>query len=238
MNYRAWVAYAAAVGVILAAGQASAATFTVNASDDLYNIGPNTYDGGAPVAINVAGLSSIVFSVSTGQTATVNGGNYNDADGLGSVSGEFNTGGNGISGITTPTAGFLAGAFAGATIGTIPAALDVTASGTSFADLSPKLQQAFFIGDGLTGDGVGTTQTFYVPTGATTLYLGLADACGYNGSPSCFGDNFGSFSVTTTGVGAIGAVPEPATWAMLLMGLAGIGAALRSNGQRRAIRLA
>jgi hypothetical protein len=237
MNYRVLAACAAAAGAILAAGQAGAATYTVNGNDDLYNIGPNTYDGSAPLAINVTGLSSITFSVSTGQTVTVNGGNYNDADGIGSVSGEYNTGANGISGITTSTAGFIAGAFVGATSGATPTALDFTTSGTSFASLSPELQQAFFIGDGLTGDGTGATQTFYVPTGATTLYLGLTDACGYTGGPSCFNDNVGSFSVTTSGVGVAGGVPEPATWAMLLMGLGGIGAALRTNAHRRALKL-
>ena len=116
--------------------------------------------------------------------------------------------------------------FFGATTSTsTPAPLDFS-GGTSFTSLSPLLQQAFFIGDGLTGDGSGTTQTFNVPTGATTLYLGISDACGYNGSPSCYGDNGGSFSIT---VNAGPAVPEPATWALMLVGLGGLGAALRGR---------
>ena len=54
---------------------------------------------------------------------------------------------------------------------------------TSFASLSPLIDQVFFIGDGLTGDGSGSVQQFIVPTGATALYLGITDAPGYNGSP-------------------------------------------------------
>jgi hypothetical protein len=212
---------------------ARAATVVVGAQDDLYNAGGGGFDGLAPQAVNVAGLSSITFSVSTGATVTVNGGTYNDADGGGSVQGELNTGGNSISGITAPTAGFIAGVFEGATLGATPAALSFVSGGTpgtvGFSSLSPSLQQAFFIGDGLTGDGTGATQTFYIPTGATTLYLGLTDACGYSGSPSCFGDNFGSFTVTTSGAAMSGGVPEPATWAMMLGGFGGLGAAMRSR---------
>jgi hypothetical protein len=112
---------------------------------------------------------------------------------------------------------------------TAPASLDFTSSGlgTAFSSLSPLAQQAFFIGDGLTGDGTGSTQTFYVPTGATTLYLGLTDACNYNGAPNnCYTDNEGYFTLTTNGVAA-GGVPEPATWAMMLVGIGGLGAAMR-----------
>jgi hypothetical protein len=223
-------ATAALAAFMLSAGASQAfTTTTVNGSDDLYNFNGVSYDGTAPSYIDVTGLSSITFSVSTGATVTVNAGNYNDADGIGSVSGENVAGAAGLSGITSPTAGFLTGAFVSNTLGATPASLDFTGvGGTSFTSLSPALQQAFFIGDGLTGDATGTTQVFYVPTGATKLYLGLADACGYNGGPSCYGDNLGSFTVTSTGVSpSSGGVPEPATWALMLTGFGGMGAVLR-----------
>ncbi|UAJ12770.1 PEPxxWA-CTERM sorting domain-containing protein [Polymorphobacter megasporae] len=209
---------------------ASAASMVVvNANNDLYNANGVVFDGTAPQSINVAGLSSITFSVSKGSTVTVNGGTLNDADGIGSLSGEYNTGGASISGISSPTAGFIAGVFEGSSIGmTTPAALNFTVGGTSFGSLSPLLQQSFFIGDGRTGDAAGATQTFYVPTGAKTLYLGLTDACGYSGSPSCFGDNSGVFTVTANGTGpVVGGVPEPTTWALLLTGFGCVGYASR-----------
>jgi hypothetical protein len=216
--------------LLASASIASAATVVVNASDDLYNAGTSGFDGTMAEAVNVTGLSSITFTVVPGRTVTLNNGTYNDADGAGSVGDSYNSGGNGIAGLTAPVDGFLAGAFVGATPTATPAQLNFTTSGTSFATLAPALQQAFFIGDGRTGDASGATQTFYVPTGATTLYLGISDACGYHGSPSCYGDNNGSFTVTTMGTTA-GAVPEPAAWAMMLVGFGVVGTGVRHRRQ-------
>jgi hypothetical protein len=67
--------------------------------------------------------------------------------------------------------------------------------GTEFATLTPALGQVFFIGDGLTGTGSGSVQTFTVPRGATRLFLGIADASGFGGRPGCYGDNIGMFQV-------------------------------------------
>lgn len=129
---------------------------------------------------------------------TVNGGgNYNDADGIGSASGENVSADQSISGIQTPNAGAVIGVFeSGPPSGTAPATLNFDTIGTNFSSLSPLIQQLFFIGDGLTGDGTGDVQVFDVPSGAKYLYLGLADACGYNGTPSCYGDNSGNFVVS------------------------------------------
>ena len=134
----------------------------------------------------------------TGPCVTVNGGgNYNDADGIGSASGENVAADQSISGIQTPNAGSVVGVFeSGPPSGTAPATLNFDTIGTNFSSLSPLIQQLFFIGDGLTGDGTGDVQVFDVPTGAKYLYLGLADACGYNGTPSCYGDNSGDFVVS------------------------------------------
>ncbi len=76
---------------------------------------------------------------------------------------------------------------------TAPVGLDFTSSGlgTSFTTLSPLLAQVFFIGDGLTGNGTGTPQTFVVPAGATALYLGTTDGSGWY-------NNSGTFAVTVT----------------------------------------
>jgi hypothetical protein len=70
----------------------------------------------------------------------------------------------------------------------------VVGDGINFSKLSPVLNQTFFIGDGVTGDGA--TQAFAVPTGATTLWLGVEDGASYTSLPGSYGDNSGSYNVT------------------------------------------
>ena len=108
----------------------------------------------------------------------------------------------------------LAGVFVGPGIpsGPLPAQL----SGTSFSSISPGLDQIFFIGDGLTGTGTGDTQEFFVPTGATRLFLGIVDDGG-------FFDNSGLITVDITQNALTAAVPEPSTWAMMILGFSGVG---------------
>lgn len=109
----------------------------------------------------------------------------------------------GISGIRQDNfAKFLVGVFLSDAepSGAAPASLDFTGN-TSFTDLSPLLNQTFFIGDGLTGTAVGTLQRFHVPLGATHLFLGFADG-NYTGlagipvDPAAYNDNSGQFSAT------------------------------------------
>jgi hypothetical protein len=203
---------------------------TVLGTDSIYNVG--TYavtepaGGGSTNPTGITVLSgSTVFTFSNTGSVTVNGSNYNDPDGIGSVSAETNTGYGSLSGIASPTAGYIAAVFLGpgGPVGAQPAELNFTgAGGTSFTTLSPLLDQVFFVGDGLTGDGTGSTQDFVVPTGATELYLGLADACNYNGGPSCLGDNSGSFSAAVTQNGSMGnlsATPEPSSLVLLGTGV-------------------
>jgi hypothetical protein len=182
--------------------------------------------GSVPNGIAVSGDSSFTFSV-TGTIVLNNGtgNNSNDADGFGAaVSQSSNSGAGSISGLTGPNAGYLVGVFVGAggPTGSAPASLDFTIGGigTSFTSLSPLLDQVFFIGDGLTGHGTGSVQNFIVPSGAAELYLGISDACGYNGGPSCYADNLGSFTVTANGTSS-SPVPEPSS--LLLLGTGSLG---------------
>src|SRR6202021_1741293 len=159
------------------------------------------------------------------------GDNPNYADGGGGKPAiSSNTGTASISGMMAPGAGYLVGLFvpAGGPAGAAPAALDFTSSGlgTSFTSLSPQLDQVFFIGDGLTGNGTGTQQTFNIPTGAVQLWLGISDAGGYVGAPGAYGDNLGTYTVVLTvnapGSGGV-TVTETAPDGLTLVSMAGTG---------------
>lgn len=100
-----------------------------------------------------------------------------------------------------------------------PSSIDFSSIGLSFSTLSPGLQQAFFIGDGLTGSGTGSVQTFIVPAGATALYLGSADGFGWY-------NNTGSFDVTVNTVG-VAPTPEASSRLLLLVGIAGLALCAR-----------
>jgi hypothetical protein len=126
---------------------------------------------------------------------------------------------DGISGATWPI-NALVGVFLDASqpdLSSAPAGLDFSGGGvgTSFTTLSPALKQAFFIGDGLTGTGTGSVQTFVVPAGATRLFLGTSDGFGWF-------NNSGTFNVTPAAGGAPASAVPMLTPAMLVV----LGAAL------------
>ncbi len=116
---------------------------------------------------------------------------------------------------------FLAGVFTAAAEpqDPAPATLDFssTALTTSFTQLAPLLHQTFFIGDGLTGTGSGSPQTFLVPDAATHLYLGIVDGSYFVGGPNYYDNNRGDFSVQG------GVVPEPSVLGVAAIALAGGG---------------
>lgn len=192
------------------------------------------------MAINLAsGTSFLTFSASGSITLNdTSGSNFNNADGVGAAtSSSYETGYGSISGLTAPNAGFLTGVFLTSTgpSGAAPSALDFNS--TSFSSLSPLLDQTFSIGEGKTGDGTGATQTFYIPTSATELYLGISDACSYSGSPSGYADNSGAFTVnvssgTSSPPVPPSAVPEPSSLALLGTGALGTFASLRRRFAR------
>jgi hypothetical protein len=96
-----------------------------------------------------------------------------------------------------------------------PAAVAMTVNGS--------LTGGSFLADKVSG--AWSTESFLYHTGATSgpLVLGLADV-----NTIAFGNDF---AVTNMSVSAI---PEPATWAMLVMGFCGLGALLRTSRGRRA----
>lgn len=100
-----------------------------------------------------------------------------------------------------------------------PGTLNFSGAGAlNFTTLNPSLKQVFFIGDGLAGL---TTQQFFVPTGATRLFLGTMDGYEWN-------NNSGVFNLD---VNYTAAVPEPETYALMLAGLGVLGFVARRRRQ-------
>jgi hypothetical protein len=80
---------------------------------------------------------------------------------------------------------------------------------------------------------VGSSDQIIVPTAATGLYFGFADAQGFNGPSGFYQDNGGLLDVT------VSAVPEPSTWALMILGFACVGvASYRRNSLLRKRQLA
>jgi len=141
----------------------------------------------------------------------------NDPDGVGNNTTSWEVAGAGsLSGIVAPDQGWLVGVFlaSGGPSGTAPPMLDFYSAGTSFTTLSPQIDQTFFVGDGLTGDGTGTVQNFVVPAGATQLFLGIADSNNWGGPTGHYDDNDGFFQATFT----ITSVPEPGCLGIISVG--------------------
>jgi hypothetical protein len=190
---------------------------TINATDNIFGAGLSVApepggDGGGTTPFDVpvpSGTTWMTFSDVTG-TVSYEPGGSNGPDG--STTGSSISAAGTISGIVDGTGVFyLTGVFldgpqpatTSTTSGTAtsgstgsssaPTSLDFSGD-HSFPSLSPVLGQVFFIGDGLTGTGTGNVQYFQVPTGATDLYLGFADAQSFQGSPGTYSDNSGSLS--------------------------------------------
>jgi hypothetical protein len=198
----------------------STITSTVQGTADIYLAGQPS---GSTLSGDSAPTNSPVFAsgltLIAGQSLTISA--TGSAGGFGCTT--TNPDGSGCGSFTMgpsnnlSSATLLAGALVGTFItnvpppGPAPAGIDWTGANGTAATISPALWQVFFIGDGLTGTGSGSAQSFVIPTGATRLFLGVADSAGANFN------NTGSYSVTINDNQVASGVPEPATWMTMIL---------------------
>lgn len=168
---------------------ASAATYNVGATYNIFASGltstanADPSGGGAgvlPLEINVTGSAYQFQYLSGTVSANTSDPSLSGLDGNGAAGGPSNINPvGGISGFIGDHDFPLVGVFLGAAgqPGTAPATINFTTAtgiGPNFLTLAPQIGQIFLIGDGTTSSA--QTRTYYVPTGATELYLGYADA--------------------------------------------------------------
>jgi len=216
----------------LCLGQAQASTLTVGSTTDIWlagqpdgttatgNWGSDTAPTNSPLMMYVSGGSTLRFSASGSTSvdtycfAGPDGGCYADESGFSPPPGTF----YGIGSYKGPS-NALIGVFldnsapSGVDVGG-PASLDFTlAANVSQSVYTPVLNQIFFIGDGMMGTGTGNVQQFVAPTGATRLFIAVADS---------YGSSTGNLGALAVGVN-VATVPEPESYAMLLAGLGLLG---------------
>lgn len=196
---------ASALALVLSS-PASAANVVVDAQASIFGAGLATL----PDAAGGAGVLPPSVTVSGGQTVTITatgstnpGGGYGDHGpaGFGTASNIVNVTGSSIGNYAAPTAMTLLGVFTGSGSG---------------------VNTIFQIGSG---------GTFTAPGGATKLYLGFADAYGFQGNSGWYADNSGSILADVTLSG--GGIPEPATWALMILGFGAVAGAMRRRPATR-----
>jgi hypothetical protein len=200
-KFAGWAAVVALCG--FGVSSASADTVNVAGTSDIFLAGQTSVPND-PADFGSAGSSFPGSPAGTLPVAiSVFGGEVLDITASGLVS--FESGeSNGPNGITGP-GNFLGYGFVnGYSSATQFALLGVFNGSTAAFSLNPFQ--------------IGSTDDLVVPTGATELYLGFADAGNMFGKPGFFNDNSGSLTVDV-----LDPTPLPASWSMMLIGFAAVG---------------
>lgn len=236
----------AALGALLgmlASSRSSATVISVDSKADIFDAGDlvPSRDGQLPPEVLLSGGPGSWVEIASASGTLNAGPGWPDGGADGGTLGPNGEEGtnvfsaDGISGVVHDRFLFLAGVFLDASSpspGLEPARLDFRSPegiGSSFTDLSPAIAQTFFIGDGLTGTGIGTTQRFHVPASATRLFLGFVDANVFGwpsgAAPGTFSDNTGVLSVD------LNVVPEPSASVLFVTGLGVLVVRRHSSGR-------
>ena len=169
----------------------------------------------SPLLVTGLDISQATYlSFSATGSASYNNSSFYGPDG-GLYFGSFFSRGseNGISGIRV-TISALIGVFLDSqqpTTTPAPSDLNFEVLTRDFLTLTPGLKQVFFIGNGVTSSSL--IQKFYVPTGATRLFLGTADGTQWVNNGGGFDTGVTSYSQA--------AVPEPTSMAIFSLGAIG-----------------
>lgn len=198
--------------------------------------GATTFASGANQALTFSSVTGTVncgtFCTTESSGPTSNGPDGTNYNGMQTGATNISGVGNGISGISfNGRMMFLVGVFLD---NNTPSGAGPTAwaYNTNYADnaqqFSPGLGQVFYVGDGYTGSAnqgssnpLDIQQTFFVPSTATRLYLGFADAMGFVGSPGTYNDNVGNLTANFS-INSVVAAPEPGSVMLMGLGLAGL----------------
>ncbi len=219
MRSKIWGAAGVMAIALVTATSSFGATANVLGTDDIYAAGGNSVasaaGGTTPASIALGTATSVTFSGASGTVCLATAGTTtcSNANGIGGNQTSSNAGLNFFSGIPaiTNASGYLTGVFFSTPSGSAPGQVSTAIPST----LTPALNQVFIIGS--------ATNTFTVPGGATSFALGISDACGYAGSPSCYADNTPgtAFTVTyTLNLPVVNNTPVPPSILLTLIGLA------------------
>jgi hypothetical protein len=175
-------------------------TVAVPATSNIFAAGQSVaFSGELPPVVSFAAGSVKAVTIGAIGKVTLGGGEpYSGPAGIPFPGGTDLSSIDGISGIIALNSGFfLTGVFLddSTPAGSGPPILNFT-DAEYFLILCPRLFQTFYVGNGFTAD---LHKVFFVPEGATRLFLGISDGCVLSGSaPGCYNDNVGTFYAEVT----------------------------------------